>query len=156
MKSGFTDFVATRLIPDHPGHTARWYAREYLRIGGKLSDAKNPEESLTNTLDKQVREGREIRVRRERVDGRNCFFPAAATLSSLTGSDEESIVVQIMLPKQEQNDINNLIAVDRFKNRNDAIRWLVTEGTKSQRAYLDRVNDTAQQIQQMKKTVACV
>jgi len=155
MKSGFTDFVATRLIPDHPGHTARWYAREYLRIGGKLSDAKNPEESLANTLDKQVREGREKRVRRERVDGRNCFFPAAATLSSLTGS-EESIVVQITLTKKDQDDINNLIAVDRFKNRNDAIRWLVTEGIKTQRDYLDRVNDIAKQIQQMKKKIAFV
>ena len=154
MKSGFTDFVATRLIPDHPGHTARWYAREYLRLGGKLSDARNPEESLANTLDKQVRDGRETRVRRQRVDGRNCFFPAAATLSSLTRSDQESIVVQIVLPKQEQDDINNLIAVDRFKNRNDAIRWLVTEGIKAQRDYLDRVNDTAQQIQQMKKQIA--
>lgn len=156
MKSGFTDFVATRLIPDHPGHTARWYAREYLRIGGKLSDAKNPEESLTNTLDKQVREGRETRVRMERVDGRKRFFPAAATLSSLTGSDEESTIVQITLTKKDQDDINNLIAVDRFKNRNDAIRWLVTEGMKAQRDYLDRVNDTAQQIQQMKKKVASI
>jgi Arc/MetJ-type ribon-helix-helix transcriptional regulator len=156
MKSGFTDFVATRLIPDHPGQTARWYAREYLQLGDKMSDAKNPEESLANTLDKQVREGKETRVRRERVGGRYRYFPVAATLSSLTCSDEESIVVQIILPKQEKNDINNLVAVDRFKNRNDVIRWLVTEGMKSQRDYLDRVNDTAQQIQQMKKKIASV
>lgn len=156
MKSGFTDFVATRLVPDHPGQTARWYAREYLQLGDKVSDAKNPEESLANTLDKQVREGKETRVRRERVGGRYCYFPAAPPLSSSICSDEESIVVQIILPKQEQDDINNLLAVDRFKNRNDAIRWLVTEGMKTQREYLDRVNDIAQQIQQMKKKIASI
>ena len=154
MKSGFTDFVATRLIPDYPGQTARWYAREYLQLGDKMSDAKNPEESLANTLDKQVREGRETRVRRERVGGKYCYFPAPPRLSSLTCSDEENIVVQLSLSKREQDDVKNLIAVDRFKNRNDAIRWLVTEGAKTQRDYLDRVNDIAQQIRQMKKNIA--
>jgi len=154
MKSGFTDFVATRLIPDYPGQTARWYAREYLQLGDKMSDAKNPEESLANTLDKQVREGRETRVRRERVGGKYCYFPTPPRLSSLTCSDEESIVVQLSLSKREQDDINNLIAVDKFKNRNDAVRWLVTEGAKTQRDYLDRVNDIAQQIRQMKKNIA--
>ena len=151
MKSGFTDFVATRLIPDYPGQTARWYAREYLQLGDKMSDARNPEESLANTLDKQVREGRETRVRRERVGGKYCYFPTPPRLSSSTCCEWESIVVQIILSKQEQDDINNLIAVDRFRNRNDAVRWLVTEGINTQRDYLDRVQATAKQIEQMKK-----
>ena len=152
MKRGFMDFVATRLIPDHPGHTARWYAHEYLQLGddSDLSDAKYPLQSLANTLSKQVKTGREKRVRRERIKGVYCFF--LASTSSASNSSEE-IVVQLSLSAQELKDIDNLVAVDKFKNRNNAIKWLVAEGIKANRTYLDKVADTTSQIEQLKKEV---
>jgi len=154
MKTGFMDFAATRLIPDNPGQTARWYAREYLQLGNNLSDARNPEESLANTLDKQVREGKELRVRREKIGGRYRFFPASE--SSDTTKNTEEIVVQIHLSTQELEDIDNLIAIDKYKSRNDSIKWLVTEGMKANRDYLDKVGNVTKQIEQMKRQVASV
>lgn len=147
MKSGFMDFVATRMIPDSPGKTARWYANEYLQLGDNLSDAKNPIESLANTLDKQVREEREKRIRRERIGGKYLFFPAGVSPQP----NKEDIVAQISLSTQELEDIDNLIAVGKFKSRNNTIEWLVTEGIKSNRNYLDKVADTTRQIEQLKK-----
>lgn len=153
MKSGFMDFVATRLIPDSPGQTARWYAREYLQLGDNLSDAKNPEESLANTLDKQVRQGREKRVRRERIAGSYHFFPVAQSSSSKNDSIVEDVVVQIRLSKQELKDIDNLIVIGKFKGRSEAIKWLVAEGVKAKRDYLDKVTEVTTQIDLMKKQV---
>ena len=154
MKSGFMDFVATRLIPDHPGQTARWYAREYLQLGDNLSDAKNPEDSLANTLDKQVREGKEKRVSRERVEGRYRFFPII--ISSDFKKEVENVIVQISLSKQELDDIDNIVAVDKFKSRNDTIKWLLVEGMKAKRDYLDKVRDIIKQIEEIKKQVVSV
>jgi hypothetical protein len=41
--------------------------------------------------------------------------------------------------------------VDKFKNRSDAIKWLVMEGIKANRTYLDKVADAISQIEQLKK-----
>jgi len=153
MKKGFTDFAATTLIPDHPGHIASWYAQEYLQLGNDYSDssdAEHPEQSLANTLSKQVKTGREKRIRRERVKGVYCYFPAS--MASTPNSSEE-IVVQLSLSAQELRDIDNLVAVGKFNTRSNAIRWLLTEGIKSNRTYLDKVADTISQIEQLKKEV---
>ena len=149
MKQGFMDHVATILVPEFPGATALWYAQAYLKEGGS-SDAEYPEQSLANTLSKQVKTGREKRIRRERIKGVYCYFPASIT--SKPDSNEE-IVVQLSLPAKELKDIDNLVAVDKFKNRSYAIRWLVMEGIKANRDYLDKVADTISQIEQLKNEV---
>ena len=154
MKRGFMDFVATILIPDFPGATALWYARKYLEeSGGNGSDAKHPEQSLANTLSKQVQTGREKRVRRERIKGVYCFFPAS--MSSASDSSED-IVVQLSLSTQELEDIDDLVAVGKFNNRSEAIKWLVIEGITANRGYLDKVADTRNQIERLKREVAAV
>lgn len=153
MKSGFTEFTATRLIPDSPGKTAQEYAREYLQLGDNLSDAENPVESLANTLDKQVREGREKRVRRERVAGKYRFFPASAPSNTDPDMVKEDIVIQVSLPKQELDDLNNLIALDKFKSKSNAIAWLISEGVKANRNYLDKIANIRKQIEQMKREI---
>ena len=149
MKQGFMDHVATILIPEFPGATALWYAQAYLKEGGS-SDAKHPEQSLANTLSKQVKTGAEKRIRRERIKGVYCYFPAST--ASTPGSGEE-IVVQLSLSTQELKDIDNLVAVGRFNTRGNAIRWLVMEGIKANRTYLDKVADTTSKIEQLKKEV---
>jgi Arc/MetJ-type ribon-helix-helix transcriptional regulator len=151
MQRGFTDFVATRIIPDHPGHTALWYASEYLKlVDGSDLVARNPVQSLANTLSKQVQTGREKRVRRERIKGIFCFFPVseASTLDS-----SEDIIVQFSLSTQELEDIDNLVAVGKFANRNDAIKWLVIEGIKSNRNYLKKAAQIKKQIEQLKREI---
>ena len=155
MKRGFMDFVATILIPDFPGETALWYARRYLEESGNDgSDAKHPEQSLANTLSKQVKTGREKRVRRERIKGVYCFFPA--TMSSTSDSSED-IVVQISLSSQELEDIDNLVTVvGKFDNRSSAIKWLLMEGIKANRGYLNKVAAIRDQIERLKGEVATV
>jgi Arc/MetJ-type ribon-helix-helix transcriptional regulator len=68
-----------------------------------------------------------------------------------TPDSREEIIVQLSLSVQELKDINNLVAVDKFKNRSDAIKWLVMEGIKANRTYLDKVADAISQIEQLKK-----
>jgi Arc/MetJ-type ribon-helix-helix transcriptional regulator len=151
MQRGFTDFVATRIIPDHPGHEASWYAREYLTLVDE-SDlvAQHPMQSLANTLSKQVQTGREKRVRRERIKGIFRYFPVSES-STLDAS--EDIIVQFSLPAQELEDIDNLVAVGKFANRNDAIKWLVIEGIKSNRNYLNKAAQIKEQIEQLKRRI---
>jgi len=148
MKSGFMEFVATKLILDHPGQTERWYAKEYLQLGSNLSDAKNPEESLANTLAKQVREGREPRIKRIRKGGKYLYFPAAMTYIPDTN---EEIFIQLSLSKEELKDIDNLVTIEKFKNRDTTIKWLIQEGIKSNRDYLNKVENTISQIEILKK-----
>ena len=150
MKRGFMDFVATRLIPEHPGHPAQWYAHEYLQLGDDLdlSDAKHPLQSLANTLSKQVKTGREKRIRRERVRGVYCYFPASTPSAS---DSNEDIIVQLSISMQELKDFDNLVAVGKFENRSSAVKWLVMEGIKANRPYLDKVADTRNQIERLKK-----
>ncbi len=149
MKQGFMDHVATILIPEFPGATALWYAKAYLKEGGG-SDAKQPEQSLANTLSKQVQTGREKRIKRERIKGVYCYFPAS--MASKHDSSEE-IVAQLSLPVEELKDIDNLVAVGKFNTRSNAIRWLLTEGIKSNRTYLGKVADAVSQIERLKKEV---
>ena len=152
MKRGFMDFVATRLIPDHPGHTALWYAHEYLQLGddSDLSDAKYPEQSLANTLSKQVKTGREKRIRRERIKGVYCYF--LASMASAHDSSEE-IVVQLSLSAQALKDVDNLVALGKVYTRSDAIKWLVLEGIKAKRSYLDKLASVINRIELLKKEV---
>jgi Arc/MetJ-type ribon-helix-helix transcriptional regulator len=151
MQRGFTDFVATRMIPDHPGHEASWYAREYLKLVDE-SDlvARNPVQSLANTLSKQVQTGKEKRVRRERIKGIFRYFPVSES-STLDAS--EDIIVQFSLSAQELESIGNLVAVGKFANRNDVIKWLVTEGIKSNRSYLNKAAQIKEQIEQLKSRI---
>jgi len=73
-------------------------------------------------------------------------------MSSASDSSEE-IVVQLSLSTQELKAIDNLVAVDKFHNRSDAIKWLVTEGIKANRGYLDKVADIRNQIKNLKGEV---
>jgi len=152
MKKGFMDLVVNSIIPTHPGRTAQWIAREALAHDSNLSDSKkDPVASLANTLSKQVQTGREKRIRRERIKGKYCFFPAS--ISSSPDSSED-IVAQISLSTEELEDIDNLVAVGKFANRSSAIKWLVTKGIKANRAYLDRVANTRNQIECLKREVS--
>ena len=148
MKRGFMDVVATSIIPAFPGETARWYAEEYLH--DNKSDAKDPVQSLANTLDKQVREGKEQRIRRERVGGIYRYFPASKSNDSNSG---QNIIVQFTLSSEELEDVNNLVSSGKFNNRNNAIKWLVAEGIKSNRSYLNKVAEVKRQIERLKKEI---
>ena len=152
MKRGFMKHAATILVPEFPGETALWYAKAFLKEAGEDgSDSKTKEQSLANTLNKQVKEGREWRIWRKKLnDAKYHYFPASISPTSDYG---EETVVQLSLPAQELKDIDNLVAVGKFNNRSSAIKWLVMEGIKANRTYLDKVADTISQIEQLKKEV---
>lgn len=150
MKRGFMDLAVNRIIPTFPGLTAREIARKALARDSDLSDAEDTEASLANTLSKQVQTGREKRIRRERIGGVYYYFPISGSSASDSGED---IVVQLSLSTQELKDVDNLVAVGKFDNRSSTIRWLVKEGIKANRAYLDKVSDARNQIERLKKEI---
>ncbi len=71
-----------------------------------------------------------------------------------TPDSSEEIIVQLSLSVQELKDIDNLVAVGKFNSRNNAIKWLVIEGIKSNRTYLDKVTDIRSQIERLKREVS--
>lgn len=150
MKRGFMD-LAVEIIKEYPGLTALEVAREALDSGIVSSDAEKPEQSFATTLNKQVQTGLEKRIRRERIKGVYRYFLASSPSTSDSG---EEIVVQFSLPAPELKDIDNLVAVGKFDNRSSAIRWLVLEGIKANRTYLDKVADTKNQIERLKSEIA--
>ena len=115
-----------------------------------LSDSKTPEQSLANTLSKQVQTGKEKRVRRERIGGVYCYFPVSGASAS---DSSEDVIVQLSLPTQELEDIDNLVAVGKFANRNSTMKWLVMEGIKANRNYLNKAAEVKRQIEQLKKEI---
>jgi hypothetical protein len=142
--------LAIEIIKEYPGMTSREVAREALGSGLISSGAKNPEQSFATTLNKQVQTGLEKHIRRERIKGIWRYFLASAP--STQGSVEE-IAAQFSLTAQEIKDIDNLVAVGKSKNRSDAIKWLVTEGIKTNRTYLDKVDETKNKIEHLKKEI---
>lgn len=147
MKRGFMD-LAVVIIKEYPGQTALEVAREALDHSSDLSDAKHPLQSLASTLNKQVQTGREKRIRRERIKGVYRYF--LVSMPSTSNSNEE-IVTQLSLSAQELKDVDNLVAVDQFNSRSSAIKWLVSEGVKAKRTYLNKVADTRNQIERLKE-----
>jgi hypothetical protein len=147
MKTGFMDVVVNSIIPSHPGETAQWYATEFLQDKDNQSGAKYPVQSLANTLDKQVRNGKEPRIRRERIRGKFHYFPVTE-LSECTSLQE--IITQIKLSNEELQHIDNLVSIDKFSNRNDAIKWLILEGINVNIEYLHKVNETINKINELK------
>ena len=144
--------LAVEIVKTYPGETALMIAREALDHDSNLSDAQNPEQSLANTLNKQVQTGKGKRIRRERIGGVYRYFPVSGSSAS---DSSEDIVVQISLSTQELKDIDNLVAVvGKFDNRSGVIKWLVTEGIKANRTYLDKVADARNQIERLKREVA--
>jgi hypothetical protein len=71
---------------------------------------------------KQVRDGKEPHIRRERNGGKYRYFPATGVPVT---TPKENIAIQISLSKQEWQDIDNLVTRGKFHNRNEAIEWLV-------------------------------
>jgi hypothetical protein len=147
MKRGFMDVAAT-IVKEYPGLTAKEVAAEALDYSSDLSDAADPLQSLATTLDKQVRTGAEQRIKRERVKGVYRFFPTSISPSLDTNQE---ILVQLSLAKDALEDVDNLVAVDKADNKSGAVAWLVLEGIRANRAYLDRVGNTRKQIELMKK-----
>jgi len=151
MKRGFMD-LAVEIVKEYPGLTALEVAREALDFNSDLSDAQNKEQSLVSTLNKGVQTGQEKRIRRERIKGLYRYFPVSG--SSASGPSKD-IVAQISLSTQELEDIDNLVAVvGKFVNRSSAIKWLITEGIAANRNYLDKVANTRNQIEHLKREVA--
>ena len=152
MKRGFMEHAATILVPDFPGETALWYAKAFLNEAGEDgSDSKTKEQSLANTLNKQVKEGRERRIWRKKLnDGKYHYFPVSISPTSDSG---EETVVQLSLSAQELKDIDNLVAVDKFNTRGSAVKWLALEGIKAKRSYLDKLASVINRIELLKKEV---
>ncbi len=152
MKRGFMDLAVT-IIQEYPGKTARDVAQEALDSSSDFSDSKDPIQSLASTLNKQVQTGLEQRVWRKKINGVYRYFPAS------TASTQDSVaetVIQLSLTGQELEDIDNLVAVGKSANRNIAVKWLLTEGIKANRNYLDKVADTKNQIERLKKEISAI
>jgi hypothetical protein len=148
MKRGFKEYVGTKLIPENPGKTAVWYAKRFIELFPSGSDAEDKIQSLASTLNKQVQTGMEKRVWRKKINGIYHYYPN--TMEPASTHDTETFV-QISLSMQELKEVDNLVAVDKFKTQSSAAKWLLMEGIKVNRGYLNKVSDTLKQIDFLKQ-----
>ncbi len=150
MKRGFMDFAATRLIPQHPGETAEYYAQEYVEVAGEeASDAQNPVMSLANTLRKRVGTGGEKRIRREKTSGVYRYYPANAEAGN-TSAEQKSVAVQAFLLPDELKILDDFVVLGKFSSRGQVLAWLAREGIKSRHADVEKVAEIAREIDSLK------
>ena len=155
MQKGFSHGVAPDLIRERPGMTSRQVAELAMNRGLSSSDAKDdPAFSLGSTLAKEVREGRlpEVVVRKER--GVLRYYPAAGgesgTREASYDSDE---VFSIRLPRAQIQVADQLVQVDKFGSRNEALAWLIAEGVARNRDTVDKVKAAVQRITEIKSSL---
>jgi len=65
----------------------------------------------------------------------------------------EKVVPQFSLTESELHDIDNLIDFEIFGCAEDAMLWLMREGFKANREYLDRVEDVRKQVNSLKSSI---
>ena len=121
MKKGFMRWVRD-YIQSFPGLTAEEYSLDALEYEYARSDAGDSVGSLATTLHKQVREGKEPLIRRDKIGDKYRFFPVKGVPIT---TPSENIAVQISLSKQELREVDNLVTKGKFHNRSEAIEWLV-------------------------------
>jgi len=150
MKRGFMDYVVT-MMPDYPGQTAKWWAKEYLAgVGG--SDAKDPEQSLANTLSKRVRTGKVSGIRREKVRGVHLFFPAK-TRTAEEAPNLQDVAFQIAMSAGELEILDSFVAVGKFRNRSEVLAWFVKEGFKAMHDDIEKAANIRKQIEELKRSI---
>ncbi|MBI4301467.1 MAG: hypothetical protein HY664_02530 [Chloroflexi bacterium] len=151
MKTGFSHEVAPRLIRESPGMTSDEVAK--LALSNELcsSDAKDPVRSLGNTLAKEVREGRlpEIVARRDGNILR--YYPKDTPSTIEPNSGYESISIRLNRFSIEQADL--LVEVERFKNRSEALAWLIDEGIRTNEEFLKEVREGIEKIGEIKRSL---
>ena len=153
MRKGFSHGVAPDLVRESPGMTSRQVAELAMSRGLSSSDAKDdPVFSLGSTLAKEVREGRlpEVVARKER--GVLRYYPAGVGESGATSSDSHEMI-SVRLPQAQIQIADQLVQVDKFGSRNEALAWLVTEGIARNRDTVDKVNAAVQRIRAIKSSL---
>lgn len=152
MKKGFTD-TAVDLIHKQPGLTAQEYAEMALSLGLTSSDAQDPISSLANTLEKQVREGREKRVIRRRENGQYRYYPASYANGEPPMSSAPTpapVRIEISVPAELARTLDDLVEVRRFVNQSKAAAWLMDEGVTANDSYLKEVARIREEIDHLR------
>ncbi|MEA1958561.1 MAG: hypothetical protein U9N44_02655 [Chloroflexota bacterium] len=62
----------------------------------------------------------------------------------------EKVAAQFSLTERDLQDIDNLLDFSKFNCVEDAMSWLLTEGFKANREYLDRMEEVRKQIDGLK------
>ncbi len=151
MQHGFKA-VVVQLISERPGLPAEEYARMALERGLCGSDAKDPVFSLATTLAKQVRKGRMAdQVRRERVNGRFCYFPAHYPSESETQLGN-GLRVEVELPPDAARRVTDLLEIEEFGSPSEAVVWLLQAGIKAKQPALNEIANELQEIRQRKES----
>jgi len=124
MKKGFMKWLHG-YIQDFPGLTAEQYAEDGYGYEYVESDAKGRDKekvfSLASTLMKQVRDGKEPHIRRERIGKKYHYFPI---MGVATKTSSENISFRISLSNKEWQTIDDLVSNGQFRNRSEVIEWI--------------------------------
>ncbi len=149
---GFKQIVP-ELIKKHPGLTAEEYASLALEQGLSKSDSKNPVFSLSTTLRKEYREHRMLSIRAEKNGGKLRFYPIDHPSYSKDGLNKPNIPISVSLPPIENEIVDILVETGKFKNKNDALLWLVAEGIRAKDIELKQAKKIVNQIRELKNSV---
>lgn len=145
--------IVVELIKKYPGLTAEEYAKMALDQGLCGSDSKNPVFSLATTLRKEYREGRMPSIRAEKIGGKLRFYPLNYPDNKQDKSHKPDVAITGVLSAEDSESIDALVEIGKFKNRSEALSWLVKEGIKTKQEELNQAKDILNKIRQLKNSL---
>ena len=90
-------------------------------------------------------------IRRERVNGRFCYFPAHYPSETETQLGN-GLRVKVELPPDATKRVTDLLEIDEFGSPSEAVVWLLEAGIDTKRSALDEIANELQEIRQRKES----
>ena len=158
MRKGFTYTVAPDLVRADPGRRGEEYADMAIRKGLAASDAKDPVQSLASSLAKEVREGRQKQIRREKDGSAIRYYPALSLEVSAEGEKQilparREEAVSLRLEPDTARNVDMLVEIGTHRTRSDALAWLVAEGLSKNQQKIREVQKAVKQIREIKRSL---
>ena len=143
--------VAPQLIHEKPGLTAEEYARMAINQGLARSNSKEPVWSLLTTLAKEVREGHMHGIRREKVNGKLCYFPVDYQPETKT-QPNNGLRIEVSLRPDAARRVGDLVEIGKFRTPGEAVTYLLEEGVTAKQFALDRISSELEEIRRRKES----
>ena len=158
MAQPFNPDVATDLIRENPGRTAKEIVRDALARGIIVSRGHDLLPGQIGALAKMHLEGRLPDIRRDESRRPYRYHPKRTGNNRLYSKDPPTIqpVIQSITfrPTAEQDQVlTALVSVGAFPTRTDAIQWVLNQGVAAMRDFIQQALDTHQQIEKLRQGI---
>ncbi len=152
MPDPFSAKVATTLIRENPGWSARDIVKDALRHGIIGSKGRNPVAGQVGALSKMYNSGRLPEVQRDEQQSPYRYYPKGAVRVQFPPKPTpEPVTFRPTL--QEEEILTALTETKRFSSRSEAVHWLLDKGIASKQGDISKIMETYREIERMRREV---